>query len=882
MKRRLFIQNLETRRLLAGDLNLACPADESDGQASLLAAATAGEAEQAGVPADDLVAFAKAIDAAGLQLFGAAWDPDTTQQRRLFEDGADYLSFVEVTGPDRTPNVFASLNNITVVPTWIRPDGTRLEGLQTLQQLADFASVAIPQGSTPSFQPIGDVDVKIGSPLHIPIDAYDPNGESLTVTVTVEQSDVLSANVLAGNRSIRMDMAGYGDMVYQLFEQRAQFASSRVIALAEDDFYNNIVFHRVIDEFVIQSGDPTGTGTGGSNLGEFDDDFHPDLQHNRSGVLSFAKAGDDTNDSQFFVTEAPTRHLDFNHSVIGQLVEGEPVREAISEHQVDSQDRPTQDITIDSIDVFEDTENAVIMLKAIAGTGSTNVTVTVTNESGDFVSETFAVNVINDDADSQPFLNPFDPPQAGPVRRSQTLQLTSIDVEGDEVSYVAQLVSPAGSAEVSVDDSGLVTVTPIGNFSGEVEAVVAVRRAFGGSSGDFDRQFVTFNFDAALTVPPLIDLSPSSDSGFDNLDHITNQSSLVFLVEDTADGDLIELLVDGQVGHSETATGMSTTITTDAISTRGEGTYSVSVRMTRGAEVLTGNTIDVVFDETEPRIDVTSFPSTVTVGQDLSALLTFQGSDVISTNGIGPEPDQIDLLLSAGPEGMTLDGATLQWSPIAQQLGPHAVRFRTTDAAGNTHVETFVVEVIPDAVAADPLVAIEISAADMDGNELSTFEVGQPFQVIFKATDLRIAAERDGIFSGYTDLLFDTTQNGPSSSASITHEGTFDVTPSGLVTLDGIDELGAANSDTTASMQPTSVIATIEMLGEVPDPFQFRPTRRRIPDMKSCCTAATNRFLLIKWNTEHLRSRLPHRGTESQIPRTSTATIRSAPEMRLR
>jgi cyclophilin family peptidyl-prolyl cis-trans isomerase len=81
---------------------------------------------------------------------------------------------------------------------------------------------------------------------------------------------------------------------------------------------------------VIQGGDPTGTGSGGSPLGDFDDQFHVDLQHNRTGILSMAKSFDDTNDSQFFITEGAQRHLDFNHSIFGILVEGESVRQSIS------------------------------------------------------------------------------------------------------------------------------------------------------------------------------------------------------------------------------------------------------------------------------------------------------------------------------------------------------------------------------------------------------------------------------------------------------------------------------------------------------------------------------------------------------------------------
>ena len=161
-------------------------------------------------------------------------------------------------------------------------------------------------------------------------------------------------------------MEGYDDMVLELFEQRAPRASGRVIELPQNNFYDGIIFHRVIDNFMIQGGDPTGTGTSGSTLGNFDDDFHPELLHVAPGVISFAKSSDDTNNSQFFITEVPTRYLDGNHSVFGQLVEGSDVREAISETSTGAGDRPDIDIEMTTISVFDDTENSVVMLRPTA------------------------------------------------------------------------------------------------------------------------------------------------------------------------------------------------------------------------------------------------------------------------------------------------------------------------------------------------------------------------------------------------------------------------------------------------------------------------------------------------------------------------------------
>ncbi|MEO1527677.1 MAG: peptidylprolyl isomerase [Planctomycetota bacterium] len=466
MKRPLRIQSLEGRRMLAGQSEM------------------------------DLVGFARALKESGVELYGAAWSPAVTGQRALFEDGNRELPFIEVTNPDRSPGQIANDEAITAYPTWVRPsDDERLIGIQSLTALAEFANIEIPVGDAPSFAEVGDLVVRKESPLHVPIDAYDPNGGPLTVSITIENPDLLSARVLEGNRSLRVQMNDYGEMVFELFEQRAPTATGRLIELAEDGFYDDILFHRIIDNFVIQGGDPTGTGTSGSSLPNFDDDFHPELQHNRPGVLSWAKSSDDTNNSQFFITEVATRFLDFNHSVAGQLVEGELVREAISEHSVNARDFPTTDVSIHTIEVVEDQENSVILFEASGqATGSTRVTITVTDQDGNSTEETILVDVEEDVANSQPFLKPLVDP-VGPAGQPLSLQLESIDVEGDAVMYLAS--SADQRVSVTLSETGLVTVTPNGTFSDDVEVSVTVRPGVGvtgNSRSDADSQIVHFQF----------------------------------------------------------------------------------------------------------------------------------------------------------------------------------------------------------------------------------------------------------------------------------------------------------------------------------------------------------------------------------------------------
>ncbi len=483
LRRRLACETLQRRELLAGDFSTAFVGDSS----GLVAE---GEA----APAVDLVAFAQELQQSDAVLYCADWAAACAQQLAMFEDGASRLPYVEVGTPDRRGNSIASSLGLTSVPTWIMPDDTRITGVASLETLAESLQLEIPLGSQPYLADIQDAVVPTQSPLHIALDAYDPNGEHVTFTVEVDDPSVLTGEVMQENRSLRIELEDYGEMVFQLFEQRAPRPSGRVIQLAEAGFYDGVSFHRIIDGFVIQGGDPTGTGGGGSTLGDFDDQYHLDLQHNTTGILSYAKADDDTGDSQFFVTEGPQRHLDFNHAIFGTLVEGERVREAISRTAA-SNGRPLFDVRMSQVSVFSDSENAVLLLRPQA-VGTTSVTVTATDSDGNSTSKTFQVTVEQDLVNTPPFLAEITDQEFanGP---SASFTVSAIDREGDELAYSASVISIEPSTDgvsVSVDDSGVVTVEKPDSFVGEIQLQVTVGQAAGTPSGPgsrFDNQRIS-------------------------------------------------------------------------------------------------------------------------------------------------------------------------------------------------------------------------------------------------------------------------------------------------------------------------------------------------------------------------------------------------------
>jgi peptidyl-prolyl cis-trans isomerase B (cyclophilin B) len=124
-----------------------------------------------------------------------------------------------------------------------------------------------------------------------------------------------------------------GSIAVKFYATQAPRSVNNFVCLAEDGFYDGVTFHRVIQNFMVQSGDPAGTGRGGPGY-TFKDEFDPKLKHDRPGVLSMANAGPNTNGSQFFITHVPTPWLDGKHSVFGHVTSGQEVVNAIEQGDV--------------------------------------------------------------------------------------------------------------------------------------------------------------------------------------------------------------------------------------------------------------------------------------------------------------------------------------------------------------------------------------------------------------------------------------------------------------------------------------------------------------------------------------------------------------------
>ena len=145
-----------------------------------------------------------------------------------------------------------------------------------------------------------------------------------------------------------------GTIEIQFFDKLTPKTVRNFVGLAVKGYYNGVIFHRVIDGFMIQGGDPTGTGAGGSSIygGTFEDEFDSSLRHNSAGLISMANRGPNTNGSQFFITLVPTPHLDDRHAIFGEVINGMDVVEKIGKVPVTmDRNRPLTDVVINKVTV---------------------------------------------------------------------------------------------------------------------------------------------------------------------------------------------------------------------------------------------------------------------------------------------------------------------------------------------------------------------------------------------------------------------------------------------------------------------------------------------------------------------------------------------------
>lgn len=494
------------------------------------------------------------------------------------------------------------------------------------------------------------------------------------VTFTAQSSNPnVSASVVTGGRSLVLDVSGVdsnnvafsGTLIFRLFENEAPVTTSRIISLANTGFYNGLTFHRIIPGFVAQGGDPNGDGTGGSGT-KFDDEFNTNLTFTSNGLLAMANSGDDSNDSQFFVTATGEtlaqlpQSLNFNYTIFGILTSGADIFQKLMSTPTGANNKPTTAEIINSATVITDAQNGVLRLHAAPGfTGSSTITVTADDGHGNTSQQQFNVNVVPDTINDPAFLGPVSnvtTAQGTPV----TLNVQGYDLEDDQLTFVVK--DPAtfntdtatGSAPANVAVSiqvtpasgstpatAAITLTPSATAPATIQLMIGVRDQTNRSGASLDSRA---NFDTqliTLTVTP-VNHAPTSAGGAGSTP--LNQALAVQLTGDDGDPDKTQ------------------TLSYEIVSQPQNGTIS-NFNSATGALTYTPTTNFVGVDTFTYRVHDNG--GTASGGQDTSALATF-------TIAVGAPPTPTGLALAtASDDGVFSDdrvfsGTTPKFTVAAQ------------------------------------------------------------------------------------------------------------------------------------------------------------------------------------------------------------------------
>ncbi|KAB5519721.1 hypothetical protein OIU85_000618 [Salix viminalis] len=157
----------------------------------------------------------------------------------------------------------------------------------------------------------------------------------------------MTANEEGGAPEVTLETS-MGSFTVELYYKHAPRTCRNFLELSRRGYYDNVKFHRIIKDFIVQGGDPTGTGRGGKSIygDKFEDEINPELKHTGAGILSMANAGPNTNGSQFFITLSPTPSLDGKHTIFGRVCRGIEIIKRLGSIQTDNNDRPIHDVKI--------------------------------------------------------------------------------------------------------------------------------------------------------------------------------------------------------------------------------------------------------------------------------------------------------------------------------------------------------------------------------------------------------------------------------------------------------------------------------------------------------------------------------------------------------
>ncbi|NQU09311.1 peptidylprolyl isomerase, partial [bacterium] len=380
-------------------------------------------------------------------------------------------------------------------------DQTDHDGNSIVEELSEYdtqpLTLTIVENDTVPSLTVRDITMPAGQTFQVPLDGSSPIGLALAYEI-VSISDLnITAELTSGNRSLRLLVSGKdaetndfsGELVLQLYEDLASNTTARIISLVESNFYDGLTFHRTVDDFVAQGGDPDGDGSGGSGV-LFNDEYDRRLTFNGFGQLAMANAGDDSNDSQLFITDVdlglgagdpdPPLYLSFQHTVFGQLTRGFAVFDKLIRTPAAGA-TPLFPPVITSALIITDTEDAVLRVTAPTNfTGAATITVRATDTNGVPTEATFTVTVVTNTVNLRPFLGPLPASLVATQYVVLSVPLPAVDVEGESLTVLVGspgdlYTPPAHVTAVYNPLTQLLQCAVDPNYTGDVAVVIGVR-----------------------------------------------------------------------------------------------------------------------------------------------------------------------------------------------------------------------------------------------------------------------------------------------------------------------------------------------------------------------------------------------------------------------
>lgn len=460
--------------------------------------------------------------------------------------------------------------------------------------------------------------VLVGKHTYVPLIANDTNGLPVSYSVTSVNSNI-NASIITAGRTLVLNVSGKdasgvaftGNMIFKLFEDKAPVTTEHIIRHAMLGDYDGLLFHRVIKGFVAQGGDPDGDGSGGFG-DKFNDEFNTALTFNSFGLLAMANAGDDDNDSQFFITDTASsatfpQHLNFNHNIFGQIVDGLDVLQKIMNTPVTS-DKPNADVTINQAYVINTNKYAVLDLSSDNDfTGTGNITIKVTNARNETDTETAAITVQADAVsgtatNDRPFLPTIIDRQVA-VNGVITFDVVATDLENDPLTFVVRRqdfteLTAADNVTVTIQQvnnvTARITITPKADFNGLVNLKIGVTQVTSNAqTSDFDTQ----PFNVLYTANPLspTDLKLLSGAGVVSGNTVSSDTPTIQLNAPT--GQTVKIFLSGtEVGTAtETSTPGTYTFTFPANKLKLGANTITAISSDSGVDSLVSGVLSIVF-----------------------------------------------------------------------------------------------------------------------------------------------------------------------------------------------------------------------------------------------------------------------------------------------